>query len=333
MVVDDRPVPVNDPGLLELADAVTHGWRREVHPLGYRGVRSAAIFAENLENLSVRRVEIHDRRYVITRATHRRARQLVIWIVRILFIGDIFGRPGREAASRYLSRKRAEFDLVIANGENATSGRGLNRRHYRELRDAGIDLITLGNHAWDQSDTAELLEESPRLIRAANYPAGTPGVELALLEAPSGERLAVAQLLGQVFMNPVDDPFAAADRVVEQVPAGVPLLVDVHAEATSEKLVLGYHLRGRAAAVLGTHTHVQTADERIRQGTAYITDAGMTGVQDSAIGMAYEEVHWRFTTGRPRRYRPAEGDATVCGVSLVLEGTACTDIERIRWQE
>ncbi|HLR45947.1 MAG TPA: YmdB family metallophosphoesterase, partial [Deinococcales bacterium] len=134
--------------------------------------------------------------------------------MRILFIGDIFGRPGREITARYLRENRDRYDLVIANGENATSGRGLNRRHYRELRDAGIDLITLGNHTWDQADTAELLEESPRLLRAANYPAGTPGLEVALLETAAGKRLAVVQLLGRVFMNPVDDPFAAADRII-----------------------------------------------------------------------------------------------------------------------
>lgn len=252
--------------------------------------------------------------------------------MRILFIGDIFGRPGREITARYLQEKRSEFDLVIANGENATSGRGLNRRHYGELRDAGVDLITLGNHTWDQTETAELLEESPRLLRAANYPPGTPGVELAFLEGPGGQRLAVAQLLGRVFMDAVDSPFTAADRIVEQVPEGVPLLVDLHAEATSEKLVLGWHLRGRAAAVIGTHTHVQTADERISQGTAYLTDAGMTGVQDSAIGMAFEEVHWRFLTGRPRRFRPAEGTPALRGVRLVLEGTRATTVERIQWE-
>ena len=133
-------------------------------------------------------------------------------------------------------------------------------------------------------------------------------------------------------MEPVDDPFAAADRLVEQVPAGVPLLIDLHAEATSEKKVLGWHLRGKAAAVIGTHTHVQTADELLDQGTAYITDAGMTGVQDSAIGMGFEEVHYRFTTKMPRRYRPAEGEAELRGVIIDLEGERSTRIERLRWR-
>src|SRR5690554_408626 len=192
--------------------------------------------------------------------------ELVVWIVRILFIGDIFGSPGRKIAADYLAEHGADFDLVLANGENATAGRGLSRKHFDELREAGIDLLTLGNHTWDQRDTAELLEETPRLLRAANYPAGTPGLELAILEAENGERLAVTQLLGRVFMDPLDDPFAAADRITEQVPDGVPLLVDFHAEATSEKRVLGWHLRGRVAAVLGTHTHVQTADEMLQRG-------------------------------------------------------------------
>lgn len=252
--------------------------------------------------------------------------------MRILFIGDIFGSPGRRVTAEFLAAERDSFDLVIANGENATAGRGLSRKHYQELRDAGIDLITLGNHTWDQRETKDLLEETPRLLRAANYPPGTPGIELALLETAAGERLAVGQLLGRVFMEPVDDPFAAADRLVEQVPAGVPLLIDLHAEATSEKKVLGWHLRGKAAAVIGTHTHVQTADELLDRGTAYITDAGMTGVQDSAIGMGFEEVHYRFTTKMPRRYRPAEGEAELRGVIIDLEGERSTRIERLRWR-
>lgn len=253
--------------------------------------------------------------------------------MRILFIGDIFGSPGRRVAASYLAGHADLFDLIVANGENATAGRGLSRKHFMELRDMGIDLVTLGNHTWDQRDTQELLAESPRLLRAANYPASTPGLELAMLQSAAGDRLAVAQIMGRVFMDPLDDPFATADRLLEQVPSGVPFLLDFHAEATSEKRIMGWHLRGRVAAVLGTHTHVQTADELLRQGTAYITDTGMTGVQDSAIGMAYDEVHHRFTTRMPRRFRPAEGDAALCGVILELEGARCTGIQRLRWEE
>lgn len=251
--------------------------------------------------------------------------------MRILFIGDIFGSPGRKVTAEYLGRERSSYDLVIANGENCTAGRGLTRKHFQELRDLGVDAVTMGNHTWDQRETRELLEETPRLLRAANYPPGTPGVELTVIESRDGGRLAVAQLLGRVFMEPLDDPFAAADRLLEQVPAAVPLLIDMHAEATSEKKVMGWHLRGRVAAVIGTHTHVQTADELLDRGTAYITDAGMTGVQDSAIGMGFEEVHHRFTTKMPMRYRPADGPAELRGVILETEGARCISIERFRW--
>lgn len=252
--------------------------------------------------------------------------------MRILFIGDIFGSPGRRVTARYLAQHRDQFDLVVANGENATAGRGLSRKHFEELRGQGIDLVTLGNHTWDQQETADTVNESPRLLRAANYPPATPGLEYTVIESAAGDRLAVAQLLGRVFMEPMDDPFAAADRLVASVPEDVPLLVDFHAEATSEKKVMGWHLRGRAAAVIGTHTHVQTADELLADGTAYITDAGMSGVQDSAIGMAFEEVHYRFTKRMPKRYRPAEpGRVALCGVILETDGSRCTNIERIRW--
>ena len=252
--------------------------------------------------------------------------------MRILFIGDIFGNPGRRVTASYLAAHAGQFDLVIANGENATSGRGLSRKHYEELRGLGIDLITLGNHTWDQREAIELVAETPRLLRAANYPPGTPGLELSVIESAAGERLAVAQLLGRVFMQAMDDPFQKAEGLLESVPDGVPLLVDFHAEATSEKRVLGWQLRGQAAAVVGTHTHVQTADEMVVDGTAYITDVGMTSIQDSAIGMAYEEVHYRLTRHMPKRFKPAEeGRAALCGVILETSGTRCTNIERINW--
>lgn len=251
--------------------------------------------------------------------------------MRILFIGDIFGSPGRAVARQYLEAHGEDYDLIIANGENATAGRGLNRRHFQEIVAMGVDVVTLGNHTWDQAETAALLEESPRLVRAANYPPGTPGLGHTIVDARDGGRVAVAQLMGRVFMDPLDDPFRAADDVLQQIPADVPLLFDVHAEATSEKRVLGWHVRGRAAAVIGTHTHVQTADENVRDGTAYITDAGMTGVQDAAIGMAYEEVHYRFTTRMPRRYRPAEGRAALNGVVVEIAGARAVAITRLEW--
>ena len=170
-----------------------------------------------------------------------------------------------------------------------------------------------------------------RIVRAANYPSGTPGLGHTVVDTPAG-RLAVGQVMGRVFMDPLDDPFAAADRILEALP-GIPLVLDVHAEATSEKKVLGYHLRGRASAVIGTHTHVQTADESVFDGTAYITDVGMSGVQESSIGMQFEEVHARFTTRRPHRFRPANGRAVLCAVAFDVEGGRARSIERIRWAE
>lgn len=252
--------------------------------------------------------------------------------MRVLFIGDIFGKPGLRAAQRYLQRVRGEYDFVIANGENTAGGFGLTRKHYDQLRRAGVDVVTLGNHSWDQQETLELLEETPHLLRPVNYPPGTPGLGFATYATAGGERITVVQAMGRVFMESLDDPFQALDRVIDELPAG-PLIVDFHAEATSEKKIMGYHLRGRVSAVIGTHTHVQTADEGVFSGTAYITDVGMTGVQDSSIGMAYEEVHYRFVRKLPRRFRPAEGRASVCAVALTLEGARAVAIERIHWHE
>jgi metallophosphoesterase (TIGR00282 family) len=251
--------------------------------------------------------------------------------VRILFIGDIFGRPGLDVTSAYLAAFGEQYDFVIANGENATRGRGIVPGHFAELRAAGVDVVTLGNHSWDQQETLELVEETTRIVRPANYPPGTPGLGFTTLPARNGERATVAQVMGRVFLEPLDNPFSAIDAVIDAAPAGVPLIVDFHAEATSEKKVMGYHLQGRATAVLGTHTHVQTADEQVQGGTAYITDAGMTGVQDSSLGMAFSEVHYRFTRQLPRRYRPAEGPGTLCGVVITAQGARATSIERIRW--
>lgn len=232
----------------------------------------------------------------------------------------------------YLAQHQQEYDFIIANGENAAGGFGLTRKHFQQMLDAGVDVVTLGNHTWDAKDTAELLEETTRLIRPLNYPPGTPGLGAASFTTRNGERITVAQIMGRIFMEPLDCPFRAIDTVVEQLPEREALVVDFHAEATSEKRVMGYHLSGRAAAVIGTHTHVQTADERIAKGTAYITDVGMTGVQDSAIGMAFEEVHYRFVTRMPRRYKPADKQGTLCGVVMTIDAGRTKQIERIQWQ-
>lgn len=251
--------------------------------------------------------------------------------MRVLFVGDVFATPGMRAARAYLAAVREEYDFVIVNGENAAGGFGLTRKHFAQLRDAGADVVTLGNHGFDQAETAELLEETPRLLRALNYPPGTPGLGAATFTARNGERITVAQVMGRVFMEPLDDPFRAVDDVVDRLPADEAVVVDVHAEATSEKKVLGWHLAGRASAVIGTHTHVQTADEMLLHGTAYLTDVGMTGVQASSIGMAFEEVHHRFTRKTPRRFKPAHGPATVCAAVLTLQGRSASAIRRIQW--
>ncbi len=251
--------------------------------------------------------------------------------MRVLFIGDVYGPPGLAAVQAYLRAERDNYDFVIANGENCAGGFGITRAAFRTLRDAGVDVVTMGNHTFDQPEAAELLEETPRLVRPLTYPRGTPGVGFVTLPTRDGSRITVGQVMGRIFMEAMDDPFEAADAIVEAAGPEGPVIIDVHAEATSEKRVLGYHLEGRASAVIGTHTHVQTADEALRQGTASITDVGMTGVEYSSIGMRFEEVYHRMRTKQPRRFRPAVGTATLCAVALTLEGRRARAIERIRW--
>ena len=253
-------------------------------------------------------------------------------VVRVLFIGDVFHKPGLAVMRSYLARHRESFDFIIANGENVAGGRGITRKHFQQMRSWGVDVVTLGNHAWDGTEVLQLLEESGHLVRPINCPPGTPGLGSAAFQTKSGGRIGVAQAMGRIFMEPLDCPFRALDALLERWPEHEPLIVDFHGEATSEKRVMGYHLAGRVAAVIGTHTHVQTADERIWKGTAYITDVGMTGDQNSAIGMRFEEVHHRFVTRLPKRYRPAEGAGVLCGVVFEIGGTRATSIERIQWQ-
>lgn len=252
--------------------------------------------------------------------------------MRILFIGDVFSTPGYTVARSYLSEVRDEFDFIIVNGENIAGGFGITRKHFGGLLEAGADVVTLGNHTWDARDAFELLEESPRLVRPLNYPPGAPGLGHTTLATRGGERVTVVQAMGRIFLPALDCPFRALDALLETLPPDVPTIVDFHAEATSEKKAMGEFLAGRVAAVIGTHTHVQTADEIVKRGTAYLTDVGMTGVQDSAIGMRFDEVLYRFTTGLPRRYKPAEAPGTVCAVALTLSGTRATRIERLQWR-
>ena len=256
--------------------------------------------------------------------------------MRILFIGDIVGKPGREAIAQLLPGLRDEFDpeLVIANAENAAEGRGITRDIVRELLGRGVDVLTTGNHVWARGDELELLDTEPRVLRPANYPPGTRGRGWGIYRTSRGSLIGVANLIGRALMEPVDDPFRLADEIIAEVTRQTPLLfIDFHAETTSEKTAFGWHCAGRASAVVGTHTHVQTADERLLPGgTAYITDAGMCGPENSVIGMEVEGSLARFRTQLPSRLRVAEGAATLCGVLVDIDGTTgrALKIERLR---
>jgi metallophosphoesterase (TIGR00282 family) len=243
--------------------------------------------------------------------------------MRILFVGDIVGRSGRTLICERLTNliRDWKLDLVVANGENAAGGFGITETIYRELIDAGVDAITLGNHAWDQKEALVFIERAPRLIRPINYPPGTPGRGAALVDAKNGARVLIVNAMARVFMDPLDDPFAAIDRELAACPLGRgadAVIIDFHGEATSEKQAMGFFCDGRATLVVGTHTHVPTADHRILSGgTAYITDVGMTGDFDSIIGMAKEEPLQRFLRRiSSARFEPASGPATLCGLAL-----------------
>lgn len=242
--------------------------------------------------------------------------------MRILFLGDVMGRAGRRAITEGLGplRARLGIDFAVVNAENSSGGRGLTAGHARLLLDAGADVLTLGDHAFDQKDMLAAAESEPRIIRPLNYAREAPGRGAKVFEATRGRRVLVAQVLGQVFMRrPFDDPFSALDGVLRTHVLGGAVqasVIDVHAEATSEKMALGHFCDGRASLVVGTHTHVPTADTMIlNRGTAYQTDAGMCGDYDSVIGMEKTEPMRRFLTGMARdRFTPAEGEATLAGV-------------------
>jgi hypothetical protein len=243
--------------------------------------------------------------------------------MKILFIGDIVGKPGRDAALTMVPILRAEFapDLVIVNAENAAGGLGITPEIARVLLGSGMDVLTLGNHTWSKRDAYEFLSEESRVLRPANYPPGAPGRGYGLYKTSGGILVAVANLNGRTFMEPLDDPFRVADEIIAHVRPLTPILFfDFHAETTSEKVAFGWHCDGRASVVAGTHTHVQTADERILpSGTAYITDVGMCGPEDSVIGMDVETVLARFRTQMPHRFKVAEGRARLCGVVVDVD--------------
>ena len=261
--------------------------------------------------------------------------------MRILFIGDIFGRPGRTIVRERLPElvSSRQVDLVIANAENAAAGFGITPPIVEELMGLGIEVLTTGNHVWDKREIIDFFNRADgnsgalarRVLRPANFPAGTPGVGFFEGQSKSGVPFAVINLQGRVFMANNDDPFRTADAILRQLKSKI-VLVDLHAEATSEKIAMGWYLDGRVTAVLGTHTHVPTADERVLpKGTAYHTDVGMTGPYDSVIGVEKQQILDRFLTNMPMRFEPAKQDVRLCAALVECDPATgrAHSIERI----
>lgn len=261
--------------------------------------------------------------------------------MRLLFLGDVVGRRGREAVLEFLPRARRDLDpdLIVVNAENAAAGFGLTVRIAEEFLAAGVDVITTGNHVWDQRELVGQIDRMPRVLRPLNLPAGAPGRGAVMLTARGDRKVLVMNACARLFMEPIDDPFAAVDAVLAQNRMGAggvaAALLDFHGEATSEKMIMGHHLDGRVSLVVGTHTHVPSADHQILPGgTAYMSDAGMCGDYDSAIGMKKDVASARFIRKLPtERLSPAEGPATVCGVLVeTVDATgAARSVEPIRF--
>lgn len=256
--------------------------------------------------------------------------------MKLLFVGDIVGRAGRKALTDHLKGlvNQYQIDLVIANGENAAAGYGLTGPILKELFASGIDVVTSGNHVWDKREIVPVLDREHRLLRPANYPPGLPGRGVGVYETASGVRVGICNLEGRVFMKNLDCPFRTADLLIEELRQATSIiLVDFHAEATSEKQALGYYLDGRVSAVVGTHTHVQTADERIFPGgTGYLTDVGMSGSRDAIIGNEKDAALERFLSQMPVRLEVAKKDPQLSAVVLTIDEDSghCTGIERIQ---
>jgi metallophosphoesterase (TIGR00282 family) len=244
-------------------------------------------------------------------------------MTRILFIGDIMGKPGRELLRRGLAAivDAHDIDLVLANGENSAAGFGVTPDIAKTLFEYGVDAMTSGNHIWDKKEVLEYIAAEPRLLRPANFPAGVPGRGRGLYRSRGGQAVGVVNVMGRVFMAPLDDPFAVVVKEIEAVRAETRVvIVDMHAEATSEKVAMGWHLDGRATAVVGTHTHVQTADARVLpKGTAYITDVGMTGPHDSIIGIETEAALSKFVSGLPSKFEVATGNPRLNAVVITAD--------------
>ena len=247
--------------------------------------------------------------------------------MKILCIGDIVSRIGRDMLFKYVDDMKYQkgIDLVIANGENATHGRGLARNAYDELIHAGIDVITMGNHSWDAKEVVDIMRNEGNVIRPANYNKKCPGEGSIVFTAKNGVKVGVVNLIGRTYLDPADSPFDAAEREVSRLKKSTNIIiVDFHAEATAEKIAMGYFLDGKVTAMYGTHTHVQTADEKIlNKGTAYITDIGMTGPKTSVIGMDVDASIKRFVTSLPERYKLAEGECMLNGCIFEINDETC----------
>jgi len=256
--------------------------------------------------------------------------------MRILFFGDVFGRPGRRVVARTLPALRDEFDydVCILNCENLASGRGVTRESAEELFEAGVHLFSSGNHLWDRKQSLPYIAEERRIVKPLNYPAQAVGAPWAMVKTSSGARLALVTLAGQSFMPGADSPFATLERVLPALHELTNcIIVDFHAESTAEKRALGYYFDGQVSAVIGTHTHIQTADEQILpEGTAYITDAGMTGPHDSVIGVDKDIILYKMTTGMPRQYEVATDGLQINAVVVDVDDETgrASHIERLR---
>ncbi len=254
----------------------------------------------------------------------------------VLFVGDIFGKPGRQAAEQFIPSLRDKYriDFCIANGENAAAGKGLTPALVKDLFSLGIDVLTGGNHIWQQKEIIPFIDKEPRVLRPINFPPKVPGKGSGVFSVNETQKIAVISVMGRIFMRELDNPFYVIEKEIEELRKKTPIIiVDIHAEASSEKVAMGWFLDGKVSAVIGTHTHIPTADERILPGgTAYITDAGMTGPFDSVIGVKKEVIIEMFLTQMPTKHEVATGDVRLCGVIVTIDDTTgkANHIERIQ---
>ena len=252
--------------------------------------------------------------------------------MKVLILGDVVGKPGRNILGEYLERKKSEYDLVIVNGENAAAGFGLTEKIAKQFYGFGVDAITSGNHIWDKKEMVEYLKQDHKILRPLNYPKGVSGVGWNIFETTNGEKVAVVSLQGRIFMPPIDCPFQRISEILDEIRKKTTnIIIDFHAEATSEKMAMGRYLDGKVSVVFGTHTHIQTSDNRLLDaGTGYITDIGMTGSHDGIIGMTTDTVLPRFLTSLPTKFEICNDNVRVNGIEVILdEYGKCSEINRI----